>query len=128
MANISEPKHWSGYVVECYDCGFVYDSWHTLEGGGYDCPACNEVALGTENRRLNSRVFVILEDNKQLRKVLEKIRDAKPTIRNSISEFSGTPAFYYIPPNPTTLQEIAKQALKGGGSDGLQTTETEVSK
>ena len=111
MANMSEPKHWSGYVVECYDCGFVYDSWHTLEGGGYDCPACNELALGTENRRLNSRVFVILEDNKQLRERINVMLKCLDGGMDEEEKYNQQQLLHEI-------KVIAKGEWKGGGSDG----------
>jgi hypothetical protein len=111
MANMSGPKHWSGYVVECYDCGFV------LEGGGYDCPACNELALGTENRRLNSRVFVILEDNKRLRKALEQIRDMPNRIYEGFSADGECSSHTIAPPDARKMQRIAWEALEGGNTD-----------
>ncbi len=52
MADISEPKRYDGLVVECHDCGFVYSSTHSNEDGTYDCPNCNEIELGAENKRL----------------------------------------------------------------------------
>ena len=55
------------------------------------------------------------DESERYRKALEEIRDAKPVIRDTISEFSGTPAFYYVPPDPTKLQEIARKALEGEG-------------
>ena len=74
MANMSEPKEWAGYMVDCYDCGFSYDWSHDLEGGGYDCPACNELALKTEIKRLGNRLDDILEENKHLQADLELAR------------------------------------------------------
>ncbi len=54
MADISEPKQYSGLVVECHDCAFAYIADHELDGGGYDCPNCNEIELGAENKRLRN--------------------------------------------------------------------------
>ena len=76
-----------------------------------ELPATQPVAVMSIMAR---RVKELEAENKRLREALEKIRDAKPGIRDTISEFSGTPAFYYVPPAPTKLQEIARQALEGG--------------
>ena len=58
----------------------------------------------------NKQEFAQLQhENKRLRKALEEIRDAKPTIPNTIS---------YLPSKPTKLQKIASQALEGGNTNG----------
>ena len=73
---IDGPKDFTGKVVECVNCDFVYAAKHELEGGGWDCPACNELELQAENQRLRMVGRREKEENKRLREALIQARGA----------------------------------------------------
>ena len=73
---VSEPKQFSGLVVECEDCGFVYSANHELVDGGYDCPQCNEWGSILERNRLKNKIREIEQRNKGLEEENERLREA----------------------------------------------------
>lgn len=102
MMGVNKPKQFSGFVVECEDCGFVYSAKHELIEGGYDCPQCNDWGSVLERNQLKNKLRKTEQKNKLMREALKDIMDlnSKRLGKSSLSD---------------VCYNIAEEALKGGG-------------